>query len=68
MELSYTCQNQNCSFPGKNQFKLAIDGETVMDVKNMATVFCPFCKKEMAPDLTDNQTVSPADDLSRSAN
>ena len=68
MEFSYTCRNQNCCFPGKNNFKMTIDQETVMDERNIATVFCPFCKNEMEPDLINDQTVSIPNDLSRSAN
>ena len=47
MEFSYSCPNNNCSYPGKNHFTMTIDEQAVMDDKNMATVFCPFCKKEM---------------------
>ncbi len=55
MELLFTCLNHNCSYPGKNNFEMTIDEETVMDNKNMATIFCPFCKKEMEPAASDRQ-------------
>lgn len=63
MEFLFTCQNQNCSFPGKDKFKMTIDEESVMDDKNIATVFCPFCKKEMTPSSLTGQAASDARDL-----
>lgn len=45
----YVCINSNCSFPGKNRFEMAFNEESIMDEQNLASVFCPFCKKEMIP-------------------
>lgn len=59
MEFLYTCRNKNCSYPGKSNFEMTIDEETVMDDKNMATVFCPFCKKEMKPKVLHGSGISP---------
>lgn len=53
MEIIYACRNHNCSYPGKNRFEMTFDAETIMDDRNMATIFCPFCKNEMFP-LTQN--------------
>ena len=53
MEMSYICRNTVCSYPGKHRFEMTFDGQAVMDDKNMATVFCPFCKQEMVPVLPE---------------
>lgn len=44
---NYHCTNINCSFPGKGQFEMTFDTESIIDINNVATVFCPFCKKQM---------------------
>ncbi|MCF6247962.1 MAG: hypothetical protein L3J69_11450 [Desulfobacula sp.] len=49
MEIKFTCKNNNCSHPGNHQFEMTFDEETIMDAKNMASIFCPFCKAEMFP-------------------
>lgn len=54
MEFSYICHNKNCSYPGKESFTMDIDEQAVMDHKNMAVVFCPFCKKQMHPYIPEN--------------
>jgi hypothetical protein len=51
MEFSYICNHTLCSYPGKDPFVMTLDGQSVMDDNNLATVFCPFCKKEM--NITD---------------
>ena len=58
MEFSYSCPNNNCSYPGKNQFTMTIDEQAVMDDKNMAAVFCPFCKKEMTFCILDGKSMA----------
>ena len=47
---------------------MTIDEETVMDDKNLATIFCPFCKKEMEPDLMNRRAASMANNLSSPVN
>ena len=64
MEFHYTCRNSNCCYPGKDEFKMTIDEQAVMDDNNMATVFCPFCKKEMTPSFPAGQDMPPDKDLS----
>ena len=56
MEQTYRCINENCSFPGRNPFEMALNKELVMDDRNMAVVFCPFCKKEMIPAVIPDVT------------
>lgn len=56
MDLSYTCVNNNCSFPGVNSFEVTFKPETIMDENNVASLFCPFCGSELmlvhAPDVS----------------
>ena len=47
MDLSYTCVNHNCSFPGATPFEMTFKAETIMDENNVASLFCPFCKHEL---------------------
>lgn len=47
MGTTYHCTNNNCNFPGNDQFKMTFDTETIIDTNNIATIFCPFCKKPM---------------------
>ncbi len=58
MEIKFTCKNNNCSHPGNHQFEMTFDEGTIMDAKNVASIFCPFCKTEMssssASDVADN--------------
>lgn len=49
METKYICTNNNCSYPGAHQFEMSFKSESIMDANNVATAFCPFCKKEMVP-------------------
>ena len=47
MGATYNCTNINCNFPGKDQFEMTFNTESIIDINNLATVFCPFCKKAM---------------------
>ena len=49
METKYICTNKNCSYPGASRFEMSFKDESIMDDNNVATTFCPFCKKEMIP-------------------
>ena len=49
MGIVYHCTNNNCSYPGDTQFEMTFKSESIMDNNNIATTFCPFCKKEMVP-------------------
>lgn len=60
MEAKFDCENISCSFPGKGQFKMKLNFESIMDKNNVATVFCPFCKEPM----TASDTLS---DLTKTA-
>lgn len=57
METTYICTHVHCSHPGTNRFEMSFKAESIMDEKNVATPFCPFCKKEMmllAPAVHDD--------------
>ena len=47
MGIHYHCTNNNCSYPGDTQFEMSFKSESIMDNNNIATTFCPFCKKVM---------------------
>ena len=49
METKYICTHVHCSHPGNTRFEISFRAESIMDDKNVATPFCPFCKKEMVP-------------------
>lgn len=65
MGTKFHCTNNNCNYPGDTQFEMALNQETIMDNNNVATIFCPFCKKEMASSVFVSTEV---DDLSKSGN
>jgi hypothetical protein len=56
METKYICTHVDCSHPGTNRFEMSFKAESIMDDRNVATPFCPFCKKEMllAPDVSND--------------
>ncbi|WP_041279162.1 hypothetical protein [Desulfobacula toluolica] len=47
MGIKFICKNKSCSYPGATQFEMSFKAESIMDNNNLATAFCPFCKKEM---------------------
>ena len=49
MEIKYICTHNHCSYPGSTRFEMSFKAESIMDDRNVATAFCPFCKKEMVP-------------------
>ncbi len=49
MEIKYICTHNHCSYPGSTRFTMSFKAESIMDDKNVATPFCPFCKNEMVP-------------------
>ncbi len=51
MGIKYQCKNKNCNYPGSTEFQMEFNSELVMDNKNIAATFCPFCKAEMVSDL-----------------
>ncbi|MCA1787857.1 MAG: hypothetical protein LC657_17930 [Desulfobacteraceae bacterium] len=49
METKYICAHEHCSYPGSTRFEMSFTSESIMDDNNVATAFCPFCKKELMP-------------------
>ncbi len=49
METKYICTHEHCSYPGSTRFEMSFKSESIMDDNNVATAFCPFCKKELMP-------------------
>ncbi|MCP4023534.1 MAG: hypothetical protein GY729_16935 [Desulfobacteraceae bacterium] len=67
MHIKYHCTNQNCSYPGVTQFEMTFKSETIADDHNVATLFCPFCKKEMTPSAPTD-LLNPSKTISKSNN
>ena len=63
MGTKFNCTNNNCNYPGDTQFEMTLNQETIMDNNNVATIFCPFCKKEMVSSVFASK---PDDGLSKS--
>ena len=50
MKIKLHCRDdENCPSDVK-PFTMEIDDEAVMDVNNIAAVFCPHCKRTLKPD------------------
>ncbi len=61
METKYICTHVHCSHPGTRRFEMSFRPESIMDEKNVATPFCPFCKNEMILAPVDCDPRSAAD-------
>ena len=48
MEIKYYCHNRQCSDLQKKTYALKLDKELIMDEKNIAQMFCPYCKTELS--------------------
>jgi hypothetical protein len=59
METKYICTHVHCSHPGSTRFEMTFKSESIMDDNNVATAFCPFCKKEMIPASVSAQDCDP---------
>jgi hypothetical protein len=47
MKRKFHCINKDCSFGKTNDSVYEIEQEAWMDENNIATIFCPHCKKEL---------------------
>lgn len=67
MALKYSCTNKSCSYPGSTRYEIVFNSEVILDDKNIAASFCPFCKKEMEPSVSPDAMPTPdADSLDTS--
>ena len=62
MTLKYCCTNKACNYPGSTRFEMTFKAETIIDNNNIAATFCPFCKKEMKPVFSKDESCDPAAD------
>lgn len=62
MGIQYQCKNNSCNFPGTTQFEMKFTSESIMDHKNLAAAFCPFCKNEMAASFLMDILQNPSTD------
>ncbi len=37
------CKNESCSYEGQQPYAVCIPGEAVLDDKNVAAAYCPYC-------------------------
>ena len=49
MKIKLICDNKECRSKNSAPYVYQIEAEAVMDVKNMATVFCPRCHHTLHP-------------------
>ena len=55
MKIKLLCRDDEECPSDIKPFMIEIDEETVMDINNIATVFCPFCNRAMnSPEHSDN--------------
>ncbi len=47
MEITYFCKNEQCQNPDIEPFMKKLNFEAVMDDKNIAVMFCPYCKQSL---------------------
>ena len=47
MKLKYKCTNSWCRRKNQGQQKFDLPVEMVMDEKNVATMYCPKCKRQL---------------------
>jgi hypothetical protein len=65
MGMKYYCTNKNCSYPGETRFEMKFKSEYIMDNNNLASTFCPFCRKEMTPLVEPDDQNDSADSNSK---
>ena len=49
MKIKLLCRDDDKCPADKKPFMLEIEEEAVMDLNNIATVFCPYCNRTMKP-------------------
>lgn len=49
MNTEYICNNADCGYHDGPHYKLDLPSELIMDDKNLAALFCPYCKNELVP-------------------
>jgi len=47
MDIKYYCQNSQCKTAQKKTYVLKLNLDDVMDEKNIAQMYCPYCKTEL---------------------
>ena len=47
MNVKYICNNTKCSDVDEQAYELIIPSESIMDEKNIATIFCPHCNGKL---------------------
>lgn len=47
MHFQMICESRSCSYENR-PYVLEIRSEAAMDERNMATMFCPYCKQALA--------------------
>ena len=55
MEIKFRCENENCPSPESESYVKVLEVDAIMDEKNMATLYCPYCKKALVKDSKDTE-------------
>ena len=50
MEIKFRCENENCQSPEAQPYVKILEVDAIMDEKNMATLYCPYCKQALVKD------------------
>lgn len=47
MNIKYMCENKECHSASDRAYELFLQSESIMDEKNIATLFCPRCNTKL---------------------
>jgi aspartate carbamoyltransferase regulatory subunit len=47
MDIVYTCENRQCRSVETTPYLKTLQMDAVMDEKNIATMFCPYCERSL---------------------
>ncbi len=47
MQVTYKCENKMCGYREARAYELIVSSESIMDEKNVATLFCPHCAAKL---------------------
>jgi hypothetical protein len=47
MQVKYKCENKMCDYHKERAYELIVSSESIMDEKNIATLFCPHCATKL---------------------
>jgi hypothetical protein len=48
--MKYVCFEKDCYYEGEGKFFIHLKGELCVDMNNIATIFCPYCRNVKVPE------------------